>query len=51
MVFPQRDAELGPALLAQVPLAPLRLSAQGIKQTEEELLRRDLQGKLGIDID
>ena len=43
MVLPERDAKLGPALLAEVALTPLRLGAQRVEEAEEELLRRNLQ--------
>ena len=43
VVFPERDAELGAALLAEVSLAPLGLGAQRVQQAEEQLLRRNLQ--------
>lgn len=40
VVLPRSDPELGVALLAQVALAPLRLLAEEVEQTVEELLGR-----------
>ena len=40
MVLPRSDPELGVALLAEVALAPLRLLAEEVEQTVEELLGR-----------
>ena len=48
MVFPEGDAELGAALLAEVSLAPLGLGAQRVQQAEEQLFRRNLRRSKGI---